>query len=187
MAGPGRGYSKLPSERVRRNKDGYDENGFVVPREKKTQDKLELPEWDGVVRGPELSAHPQGDAWHPQTIKWWETWRKSPQAMYCIDTDWESLFMGAIVYGRIMRGVSNTALAALTGELRKREGMFGAALEDRLRLGMGETTETIKEDIGIEVEVQKTVSYFDMVNQRVAEAQENKGKDRDATGRDSTT
>lgn len=185
MAGPGRGYSKLPSDRVRRNKDGYDENGFVVPRDKKTQDKLELPEWDGEIRGPELPTHPQGDAWHPQTQKWWETWRKSPQAMYCIQTDWESLYMGAIVYDRIMRGVSNTALAALTGELRKREGMFGAALEDRLRLGMGETTGSTIEEIQIEAGVQKAVSYFDMVNQRVAEAKEN--KDKNATGRDSTT
>lgn len=180
MAGPGRGYSKPPSERVRRNKDGYDENGFVLPRDKKSQDKLELPEWDGVIRGPVLPKHPQGDSWHPQTEKWWETWRKSPQAMYCIETDWESLFMGAIVYDRIMRGVSNTALAALTGELRKREGMFGAALEDRLRLGMGEVTESTREDINVEVEVQKAVSYFDMVQQRLQEAKEN------ATGRDST-
>lgn len=173
-AGPGRGYAKSPSERVRRNKDGYDENGFVVSQSKRsTSEKLELPEWDGEIRGPELYPHPEGNVWHSQTLKWWDTWRKSPQAMYCIETDWESLFMGAIVYDRIMRGVSNTALAALTGELRKREGMFGAALEDRLRLNMGETSEKTKEDISIEVEVQKAVSYFDVVNKRVAEATKN--------------
>lgn len=164
----GRGHIKSPSERVRRNKDGYDENGFVVPKTK--DNKITLPDWDGEIRGPDLPPHPAGHLWHPQTKKWWETWRKSPQAMYCIDTDWESLFIGAIVHDKIMHGVSHTALAALTGELRKREGMFGAAVEDRLRLNMSTTTLKNEESAEIEVQVQKAVNYFDRVQERLQEA-----------------
>ncbi len=175
----GRGHIKSPSDRVRRNKDGYDENGFVVPKSSKDA-KLELPDWDGEIRGPDLPTHPEGKEWHPQTIKWWETWRKSPQAMYCIETDWESLFMGAIVHNRIMYGVSNTALAALTGELRKREGMFGAALEDRIRLNMGEATQTQEVENQVRVEEgqsRQVVNYFETIHKRLAEAQEAKVAD----------
>lgn len=165
---------KHPDERVRRNKDGYDENGFVIPKErKKSEPTIELPDWDGVVRGPELRPHPAGRSWHPYTVEWWETWRRSPQAMYCIDTDWESLFQGALVHDRIMHGVSNTALAALTGELRKREGMFGAALEDRMRLNMSKTTIRNEQSAEAEVSLQKTVNYFELVNRRLEEAKQN--------------
>jgi len=93
--------------------------------------------------------------------------------MYCIDTDWESLFQGALVHDRIMYGVSNTALAALTGELRKREGMFGAALEDRMRLNMSKTTIRNEQSAEAEVSLQKTVNYFDLVNRRLEEAKQN--------------
>lgn len=164
---------KHPDERVRRNKDGYDENGFVVPKDKKQTPAVELPDWDGEIRGPELRPHPAGYDWHPYTVEWWDTWRKSPQAMYCIDTDWESLFQGAVVHDRIMHGVSNTALAALTGELRKREGMFGAALEDRLRLNMSKSTPRKEHNAAVEMQVQKAVNYFEMVNGRLEEAKQN--------------
>lgn len=173
----GRGHIKSPGDRVRRNKEGYDENGFVVAKSRSQDNKLELPDWDGEVRGYELPAHPEGKDWHPQTLKWWETWRKSPQAMYCIETDWESLFMGAIVHNRIMYGVSNTALAALTGELRKREGMFGAALEDRIRLNMGEATQSQEVETQIKVEEgqsQQVINYFETIHKRLAEAAHNK-------------
>jgi hypothetical protein len=170
--------AKHPDERVRRNKDGYDENGFVLPKERrKSEPDIQLPDWDGEVRGPELRDHPEGYDWHPYTVEWWETWRRSPQAMYCIETDWESLFQGAVVHDRVMRGVSNTALAALTGELRKREGMFGAALEDRLRLNMSKSTPRKETSAEMEFEVQRAVNYFERVNQRLEEARNN------ATGR----
>ena len=31
---------------------------------------------DGVLRGPDL---PEWE-WHPRTVEWWDTWRRSAQA-----------------------------------------------------------------------------------------------------------
>lgn len=149
---------KDPEDRVRRNRPGY-----VNPNLPKKV-KIELPDWDGVIRGPEL---PDDHSWTPETLKWWESWRCSPQAMLCSDVDWSSLKVAAIIHNRIQLGCSNTALANLSGELRKREGMFGATPEDRHRLGMDLNTPA-KEEIeeqNIQEAVDRTVDYFERVNQ----------------------
>jgi hypothetical protein len=148
------GRAKDPEDRVRRNK----------PREPVPEQEIE--EWDGIIRGPEL---PDVRNWHSETYKWWHTWRCSPQAAICTETDWESMKVAAIVYDRIQHGVSDTALANLTGELRKREGMFGASYEDRRRLGLGirkPVSDNPEEDERIENEVNRAVDYFSRMSNK---------------------
>lgn len=153
---------KDPEDRVRRNKP--------------TTAQTDLPTWDGVYRGFALKARNANIKWHNDTLIWWDKWRKSPQAMFTTDLDWESLYVAAQIHQRIMEGCSHTAMAALTGELRKREGMFGASMEDRQRLNITNGGEA--QEVATEATVAKAASaavdYLTRVNKKVAEAQENK-------------
>lgn len=81
---------------------------------------------DGKVRGPLL---PAGLSWHPQTRKWWETWRKSPQAATFTDTDWSFLLDTAVLHSAMWEGD-----AKMAAEVRLRVAKFGATPEDRARL-----------------------------------------------------
>lgn len=82
---------------------------------------------DGEVRGPEL---PEG-AWHPRTVQWWETWRRSAQAQVMTPTDWDALMETALLHTELWNGDTKVA-----GEVRLRVAKFGATIEDRLRLRM---------------------------------------------------
>lgn len=83
---------------------------------------------DDVVRGPDL---PSDYDWPPQTERWWETWRCSPQAQTLTSTDWDFLLDTALLHAALWKG--NTTAAA---ELRLRVAKFGATPEDRARLRM---------------------------------------------------
>jgi hypothetical protein len=89
---------------------------------------------DGVVRGPELpeGVLPDEESWHPRTVMWWETWRKSPQAQTFTSTDWDFLVDTALMH-HVMWTKGRWEFAS---ELRLRAGKFGATPEDRLRLRM---------------------------------------------------
>jgi hypothetical protein len=82
---------------------------------------------DGEVRGVEL---PEDVDWHPRTVAWWETWRRSPQAQVMTPTDWDFLLDTALMH-TAMWAKKQWALAA---EVRLRVAKFGATPEDRLRL-----------------------------------------------------
>jgi hypothetical protein len=117
----GRGPApKDPAQRRRRNAD-------PVP----TQVVVD----DGEVRGPEL---PGEFDWPSATMRWWETWRSSPQAQTFTSTDWDFLIDTALLHAEYWAG--NTAVGA---ELRLRVAKFGATPEDRarLRLQVGEREE----------------------------------------------
>lgn len=74
---------------------------------------------------------PDGDEWHPMTLKWWEAWRKSPQASRMLsDPDWFFLLDTALLH-HIMWSRGKWEFAA---EVRLRVAKFGATPEDRLRL-----------------------------------------------------
>ena len=82
---------------------------------------------DGKTRGPEL---PSEVDWHPQTIKWWQTWRTSPLSQAWIDTDWDFLLDTALMHNEMWaRGKWEFA-----AELRLRVAKLGATVEDRQRL-----------------------------------------------------
>ncbi len=96
---------------------------------------------DGVVRGPELPSRMPPfvvgkgeDAsviadWPAQTLAWWDTWRRSPQAQGWGQTDWDFLLDTAVIHGRFWWGDLSQA-----NELRLRVAKFGATPEDRQRL-----------------------------------------------------
>jgi hypothetical protein len=112
----GRGFPPQPTKR-RLNKD---------PIEKRT---LEV---DDEVRGSALPADvlPQGEDWHPRTVAWWNTWRRSAQAQEFTATDWDFLLDTALMH-HTMWAKARWEFAA---ELRLRAAKFGATPEDRMRL-----------------------------------------------------
>ncbi len=75
----------------------------------------------------------EGEAWHPVVVRWWEAWRRSPQAVtMSTDADWFELLACARLYNDFWsRQRGRTMVAA---ELRQRVSKFGATHEDRLRL-----------------------------------------------------
>jgi hypothetical protein len=112
MAGPGRAPKPVltrPNDQARREAE------------------LKRVTSDDVLRGPEL---PDGD-WHPQTVQWWDHWRRSPQAKLMTVTDWDVLAETAIFHTRLWQGE-----VSVGPELRLRVSKFGATVEDRLRLKM---------------------------------------------------
>ncbi|GAA2577412.1 hypothetical protein [Microbacterium binotii] len=76
---------------------------------------------------------PQREQWHPQTVRWWQNWRESPQAARMLTApDWDYLLDTALLHHQMwMSGGKNSERAA---ELRIRVAMFGATYGDRLKL-----------------------------------------------------
>lgn len=113
MPGLGQGAPPKPAgQRRRRNADPFPQRRVEV---------------DGEVRGPEL---PDEVEWHPRTVAWWGTWRRSPQAQQFTDTDWDFLLDTALMH-HTMWSKEKWEFAA---ELRLRAAKLGATVEDRLRL-----------------------------------------------------
>jgi hypothetical protein len=88
---------------------------------------------DDALRGPELPEFPSAESdWHPMTRKWWDIWRRSPQAQAFVETDWSFLLDTALMH-HAMWSKGQWTLAA---EVRLRAAKFGATPEDRARLKM---------------------------------------------------
>lgn len=115
---PGRGPAPKPAEqRRRRNADPV---GTVS-----------LPA-DDVVRGEPLDVVTGVESWLPQTLSWWETWRRSPQAAVFLETDWQALARTAAIVERFWERPSG----ALAAEIRLVEASLGATVVDRQRARM---------------------------------------------------
>jgi hypothetical protein len=50
---------------------------------------------DGVLRGKPL---PKETPWHPRTVAWWATWRRSPLAQTFTEADWDFLLDTALLH-----------------------------------------------------------------------------------------
>lgn len=87
---------------------------------------------DGQQRGPDLpdDVLAEGEQWHPATVRWWDTWRLSPQAQQFTDTDWRFLLDTALMHHTMW----SKGRWEYAGELRLRSAKFGATPEDRMRL-----------------------------------------------------
>ncbi|MDO5619283.1 phage terminase small subunit [Kocuria sp.] len=82
-----------------------------------------------LPKGPEVL--PNGEDWHPLTRRWWNHWRRSPQASRMLsDPDWDFLLDTALMH-HIMWSKGKWEYAS---EIRIRVAKFGATVEDRLRL-----------------------------------------------------
>ena len=116
MAGHGPA-PKDPSKRRRRNADPVPTTQLVG---------------DGRVRGPRLPTDvlPDGEDWHARTKEWYDTWRRSPQAMEFTTTDWQFLIDTALMH-HVMWMKGRWEFAA---EIRLRSAKLGATKEDRARL-----------------------------------------------------
>lgn len=112
------GREKNPEDRARRNAETY-----VIDR----------VEWDGVRRGPDL---PEGYGWGAMTLRWWETWRSSPQSMVMTDLDWEFMLDTARLYDTFWNFNGAISSVQLASELRQRMAKFGVTYEDRKKLRM---------------------------------------------------
>jgi hypothetical protein len=105
-------------------------------RYKKATEGIKLVS-DGKLRGKSLPRNVLRDKdgnpvpWHPMTVKWWNSWRKSPQAMRMMTgPDWDFLLDTALMHHE-MWSAKKWELAA---EVRLRVTKFGATPEDRSRL-----------------------------------------------------
>lgn len=91
-------------------------------------------EWDGRTRGfpLPLGVLLDGEEWHPMTVSWWDTWRRSAQAMKFVETDWQELLATAVLHHDMWaHGRMNMA-----SEIRQRVTRFGATVSDRVSLRM---------------------------------------------------
>jgi hypothetical protein len=113
MAGRGR----APQVRLSRERD-----------ERKRSSEMTKVAADGVIRGPELPEVPE-HVWHPRTVAWWDTWRRSPMAVTWIQADWDFLLDTALLHSAMWHGEPKHA-----AEIRLRVGKFAGTPEDRLRL-----------------------------------------------------
>ena len=108
-------------------------------------------QWDGVRRGPELADEEPDIKWCNRTLKWWNAWRDSPQAMLMTDTDWEEMLNTAFLHQQlwgwhIIVDKENGGFVdvpcdpkdakSLAGEIRIRLEKMGATIKDRGSLGM---------------------------------------------------
>jgi hypothetical protein len=120
----GRGPApKDPATRVRRNKTGPTSRVAA----------------DGRLRGPALPKSGVYDShtecfllWHPQTVSWWNNWRRSPQASTFTATDWDYLLDTALMHHKMWAN----GRWDFASEVRLRVAKFGATPEDRMRLKM---------------------------------------------------
>lgn len=73
------------------------------------------------------------EEWHPQTVRWWQNWRESPQGIrMATAVDWDYLLDTALLHHQMWQsGGRNSERAA---EIRLRVATFGATPADRARL-----------------------------------------------------
>lgn len=88
------------------------------------------PRSTGVRRRLPNDLLPDGELWHPATLRWWNTWSKSLLTADLLDVDWCELEACAVLHHEYMRKRTFT----LASELRIRMAKFGATPEDRMRL-----------------------------------------------------
>jgi len=131
---------------------------------------------DGVVRGTELPSLPSkyGKGWCAATQRWWDMYRRSPQAKLMQDSDWEVLYSAALIHHQIFDdeyGLSPTAMVNLLAELRRREDAVGGTFEARARLRITVITDQSAEDADklIGEVADEAVDYLERVNRAIAE------------------
>lgn len=128
------GVGQVPKEQRQRARDtpkreivksDGKSGGFPLPDDVLPLLKEQDPDyWEGEA---------QREGWHPQTVRWWQNWRESPQATRMLTgPDWDYLLDTALLHHQMwVSGGKNSERAA---EIRLRVAAFGATPADRLRL-----------------------------------------------------
>ncbi len=73
---------------------------------------------------------PDGEAWHPQTVRWWDSLRRFPLLKDEPEIGWQFLIDTALMH-HVMWTKGRWEFAS---ELRLRVAKYGATPEDRMRL-----------------------------------------------------
>lgn len=159
----------------------------AVRRNEPTFSKL-VVEWDGVVRGPELPKIRIGETrinkdgtftqeymtWNERTVEWYEMWRRSPQAMVWVESDWEHMLETALIHHKLWDGFAEnlkpTEISNLSNELRRRMAPLGSTFEDRrkLRLDVKTPNDERNEEVAIEQAASSAVNYMERLNKAAA-------------------
>lgn len=80
---------------------------------------------DGKIGGYELpeGVLPDGEEWHPLTVRWWNHWRSSPQAARMVtEPDWDFLLDTALIHHTMWKN----GRWEFANEVRMRVAQFGA-------------------------------------------------------------
>lgn len=108
-----------------------------------------------------FDAEGNSQKWHAMTVKWWNNWRKSPQAVRMITgPDWDYLLDTA----RLHHEFWSTGNMGLEAGLRLRLQKFGATPADRTSLGV-EVAATMPDRVG-ESEEAPTVGNVTSIDDR---------------------
>jgi hypothetical protein len=116
MAGRGQ-QPKDPRVRARKNTD-------PIPQQKITGN------WRAEPQPMPSDLLPEGDDWHPATVRMWDRMVSSPLSENWTETEWSELEVLAVLHHEFMRKRSFT----LASELRLRGAKFGVTPEDKARL-----------------------------------------------------
>lgn len=163
MGVPGQ-VPKDDADRIRRNPPPFEK----VPLE-----------WDGKVRGPDLpKRYKQLESgkwkivrWHPATVQWYEQWRRTPQSMVFIETDWGFFVRTAILIDRFYTEDLETAkMISLFAEIRRCEEAYGGTFESRRKLRMEIKTPANEqhEEDQIRTEAQRAVNYIEKLTREAS-------------------
>jgi len=88
------------------------------------------PDKKPVVGVPPLAKHPDGEAWHPYVLAFWQLVWRSPMAAQFVEADIAGLFRMAMLTHRFMKSPT----VAVSAELRMLSQSYGLSPLDRRRL-----------------------------------------------------
>lgn len=155
---------KSPADRIRRGEVVYDDIPIC---------------WDGEIRGPAL---PDNKKWCLQTVAWWQTIRKSAQAMAFQDTDWLHMLDTARLHNKmwsaqqvvvkdddgndkaVWMDAKPSELSTLAGEIRRRCENYGFTWADRRKYGIHITSPEQAAQEASQVTRQSAVDYRKKLN-----------------------
>lgn len=91
----------------------------------RAEDVRDFVRSDGRIGGYELpeGVLPDGEEWHPITARWWNHWRRSPQAARMVsEPDWDFLLDTALIHHTMWKN----GRWEFASEVRMRVAQFGA-------------------------------------------------------------
>ena len=107
-----------------------------APKGRNSRDR-DTPDFDtvedeGALYGKPLprGVLPDGEKWHPQTVKWWESIRRFPLLKDEPEIGWQFLVDTALMHHTMW----TKGRWEFASELRLRVAKYGATPEDRMRL-----------------------------------------------------
>lgn len=107
-----------------------------APKAKRSRERdtpeFEQLEVEDVLYGAPLpdGVLPDGEVWHPQTVKWWESLRRFPLLKDEPEIGWQFLVDTALMHHTMW----TKGRWEFASELRLRVAKYGATPEDRMRL-----------------------------------------------------